>query len=30
MEQLERLLIDGLHSGSAKSENRASPDNTGC
>ena len=30
MEQMEKLLIAGLYSGSANSENQASPDNTGC
>ncbi len=30
MEQMEKLLIDGLHPGSAKIENTTSPDNTDC
>jgi hypothetical protein len=28
MEHMEKLLIDGFYSGSAKSENTTSPDNT--
>jgi hypothetical protein len=30
MEQMEKLLIDGLYSGSANSEITTSPENTDC